>query len=364
MPNSDNLIYITSEEVIKRMKADLMNPPNRIEGSFASDNIQAVGKEVAKYYSYVNRLQEMHYAETAVGQYLDRKAEEVGVFRKEPTSARGYVTFKGKEGTRIPAGYKLLAGERGFHTLTYGVIPASGSLTMEVEADDEGIGGNIKEGQINGRLTGIPGLDSVSNDKEFTGGTELEDDEHLRERTLLRMRYPGTSGNQYHYMHRATEVAGVGRVKVFPVRDGPGTVKVSILDENQRVATEDLIGKVKYHIQHEGDRMGEALAPIGALLTVSTASEVPLDIKGKVVLADGLSVTLTTIAEVLRDDLQGYIDKEISYKGERLTVAKVIDILYGVDGVLDITELTVNGQNKSLSLKPEEVFVVRKVELS
>ena len=51
---------ITSEEIIARMKADLKNPPNRIEGSFACDNIQAVGKEIAKYYSFVEYLNDMH----------------------------------------------------------------------------------------------------------------------------------------------------------------------------------------------------------------------------------------------------------------------------------------------------------------
>ena len=98
---------LTFETIVSRMKADLKNPPNRVEGSFAADNIQAVAKEILKYYDYINFLQDQHYAETAVGEYLDKKAGEVGVFRKKPTKATGFATFEGSPGTLIPAGFRV-----------------------------------------------------------------------------------------------------------------------------------------------------------------------------------------------------------------------------------------------------------------
>ena len=105
MPSTNRLITaITSDEIIARMKADLKNPPNKIEGSFASDNIQAVGKELERYYSLLEYLDTQHYIETAEGDALDKKANDVGLFRKQPTKATGFVTFKGTDGTFIPAG--------------------------------------------------------------------------------------------------------------------------------------------------------------------------------------------------------------------------------------------------------------------
>ena len=160
------------------------------------------------------------------------------------------------------------------------------------------------------------------------------------------------------------EVEGVGRVKVFPLWDGPGTVKVSILDSNQRVANEDLIQKVQYHIDHEGERRGEALAPIGALLTVSTAKTKELRVKAKITMVEDMYYTLDMIAETLKVALQLYIDEEVAYKSNRLTVAKVIDILYSLDGVLDITELTVNDRSDAISFGEEEIPIVESVTLS
>lgn len=353
---------ISSEEITLRMKADLRNPPNRVEGSFASDNIQAVAKEMEKYYHLVEWLDSQHYIETASGDALDKKANDVGIFRKQPTKATGFVTFYGTEGTFIPAGLEVSSDGFSYQTTKPGRIE-NGECTLPVIAVKAGSESNIPAGSIY-KFQNVPGVRSVSNGKPISNGTDLEDDESLRARTLLRVRYPGTSGNQYHYLHWAMEVEGVGRVKVFPLWDGPGTVKVSILDMNQRVANSELIRKVQYHIDHEGERDGEALAPIGALLTVSTAKTIGLKIDGKVVLENNAYYTNQIVAESLSEALQKYIDESISYKASRLTVAKVIDILYGVDGVADINELTINGKSDAISFGEEEIPVVESVKLS
>lgn len=355
---------LTFETIVSRMKADLKNPPNKVEGSFAADNIQAVAKEILKYYDYIDFLQEQHYAETATGEYLDKKAQEVGVFRKEPTKASGFATFEGTPGVMIPAGFRVHSDSYTYLTREIGYIGNDGQVIIPIEAEKAGKESNIPAGSIYKYDSGVVGLKRVHNEKSINGGTELEDDESLRERTLLRMRYPGTSGNQYHYMHWAMEVEGVGRVRVFPIWDGPGTVKVSILDSNQRVANEDLIKKVKHHIDNDGDRLGESLAPIGALLTVSTAKTVGIEVKGKVVLEPASKMRREDLEDKLKENLQNYIDQSISYKANRLTVAKVIDLLYSIEGVQDIIKITVNGVNDSVGFEKEEIPFVESVSLS
>ena len=350
-------------EIADRMKEDLKNPPNKIEGSFAADNIQAVAKEIAKYYDYVDWLIDMHFADTATGDFLDAKAKEVGVFRRTRTKATGLVTFKGKPNLFIPAGFRVYAGAKAFYTRVPAYIGQDGKVDVEVASDGEGLEANARAFEVTG-FSQLAGIESVENKEPITGGAEVEDDESLRERTLLKMRYPGTSGNIYHYMHWAREVDGVGRVKVFPLWKGPGTVKVSILDSNQKPAKDDLIKKVSYHIDHGGERKGEGLAPIGAYLSVDTAKAKKIDITGNVDLTIGTGKSKDMIASELKEDLQAYIDSEVSYKKNRLTVAKVIDICYSIAGVMDIGELTIGGATDSVSLGDEEVFEVGEVTLS
>lgn len=365
MPSTDRvrLEKVDWLEIAKRMKDDLKNPPNKVEGSFASDNIQAVAKEVARLYDYVEWLIDMHFAETATGEFLDAKGKEVGVFRKKETRSTGLARFYGKPNTFVPAGFVVSALGNDYYTLKIAYIGQAGYVDIEIASSKKGEGTFCPE-NTDFAFTHLQGLERVTNSKAISGGANLEGDESLRERILLKMRYPGTSGNKYHYMHWAMEVDGVGRVKVFPLWKGPGTVKVSILDSMQKPASKELIKAVQYHIDHEGERDGEALAPIGALLTVSTAKVRKLDIKAKIELETSTSKTGLIISIELKKALQAYLDAEISYKKNRLTVAKVIDILYSIEGLAEINELSVNGSSDTLDLGDEEIFEVGEVVIS
>jgi len=360
MSSTDRIVpAITSEEIIARMKADLKNKANKIEGSFASDNIQAVGKEMASLYGRINYLNDMHYTETAEGEWLDKDGKEHGVDRKEATSASGQVTFYGQNGINIPAGTIVSGGGREYKTTEYVTI-SGGQATSKVIAVNTGAIGNVDANVIQS-FENLQGINSVVNLEAIKGGTDEESDEDYRERILLKKRYPGTSGNKYHYMHWAMEVEGVGRVKVFPLWDGAGTVKVSILDSNQKKANEELIQKVKTHIDGDAERNGESLAQIGALLTVTTAEEVGLNIAGQISVREGSYASPELIAEAFKTELQIYIDREISYKQNKLTVAKVIDILYSVEGVEDIEELTVNSSVDTIRIGEEQILTVESV---
>lgn len=350
---------VTSEEVIKRIKDALKNPANKIEGSFAADNAQAVGKEIAKYYAYMEWLQSMHYALTAEGEWLDKKGVEHGVFRKKATQSTGVVTFTGAPGTVIPTGFKVYSDTQTFEVVYGGSIGDSGSVDLSVRSVERGVNVNVPIGAIE-KADSIDGLRAVRNDASITGGTDDEDDESLRERLLLRMRYPGTSGNKYHYLHWAMEVDGVGRVKVFPEWSGPGTVKVSILDRNQGVASQELMQKVKDHIDVDNGT-GDTLAPIGATLTVSTATAISLNIEAKITGVDE-TVKPSDLMEVYAYFLKEYFT-EIAYTRERVTVAKLIDILWRIDGVGEILSLQVNGGTDNIAIGEEEIPVVGSVVL-
>lgn len=357
MQSTDRIIeLITSEEIIDRMKSDLRNKANRIEGSFASDNIQAVGKEIGNLYSRINYLNDMHYTETAEGIWLDKDGEQYGVFRKTPTKAVGEVTFYGIDGTVIPKGFKVSGNGQEYETTQYLTI-TGGKVTGKVIALVSGSFGNVGANTIN-KYEALQGIESVSNEKAFTGGTDEENDEQYRDRILLKKRYTGTSGNKYHYLQWALEVDGVGRAKVFPLWQGAGTVKVSILDANQKKANSDLIAKVKKHIDGDDARNGEALAPIGALLTVSTAEEKTLNINADVFIRSDIDVDVSILENAYKEELQIFIDKNISYKEDKLTVAKMIDILYSVDGIVDIENFNVNGTVDTIRISDEEILKV------
>lgn len=344
-------------EIAKRMKDDLKNPPNKVEGSFSSDNIQAVAKEIAKYYDYADWLNDMHFVETAEGEYLDKKAKEVGIERKGATYATGVATFYGKLGTVINYGTVITANGIDFKTTEMATITKD-SVVIPVKSLNTGIGVNVgKTDNVDFKIDGVTRVVFGG----ASGGSDVEDDEHLRERTLLRMRYPGSSGNKYHYMHWAMEVEGVGRVKVFPLWKGNGTVKVSILDSNNDIATKELIDKVKEHIDGNANDTGEALAPIGAYLTVSTAKAKVINIKAKINLLKDYE--LSGIVEAFKANMKKYLS-DIAYKDTKLTVARAIDILWNIEGVEEIVSLNINDTSDNIMVKDEEILKLGEVVIS
>ena len=349
---------LSSEEIIERIKGDLKNPANTIEGSLGADNAQAVGKEFGRYYALMLYLQEQRYVTSAEGDYLVALAREVGIERKPATRAKGIVRFYGKPGVSIWEDYILYSETQTFRVLVGGIIGQEGYVDLEVYAEEPGVKGNVAKGTITKAEKPIDGLERFENLEATANGTEIEDLEDLRDRTLLKKRYPGTSGNIYHYMHWALEVEGVGRVKVFPEWAGPGTVKVSILDANQEKAEKNLIERVRAHIDGNPPGKGQALAPIGATLTVSTAQTIPVDIKAQVKLAFGLDDQ--SIKEEFMKELKAYF-KQTAYKYPQFTLAKAIDLLMSLDGVEDVLDISLNAGKSLIRFGQEEIPVVGSV---
>lgn len=352
-----------SDLIIKRILNDLRNPANKIEGSLGSDNARAVGREFGRIYDYIEYVDSMHFVDTAEGEYLDRKALDYGLTRKGATNARGKVNFYGDKGTVIKVGTEVFSDTLTFKTLESGTIETD-FVELECECTTKGKVGNVPAGAIT--KVSYLGVSRISN-SDFTGGVETEGDEDFRNRLLLYIRYPGTSGNAYHYMHWALSVEGVGRVIVFPLWNGPGTVKVSIIDSNFRAANESLIQKVKNFIDPD-DGMGTEIAPIGANLTVSTAKEIKINISFKPTLENGYSKENVTAK--ISEGIDKYF-RSISYSGEPtqidgahktiISYAKVIDIMLGTPGMLDVAEVQLNTRTANIDLGIEEIPILGEV---
>ncbi|NLY20137.1 MAG: baseplate J/gp47 family protein [Tissierellia bacterium] len=349
---------ISYESILKRMKEELSNPPNRIEGSFAMDNIQSVGKELENAYGYINWLSEMHFLDTAEGIFLDSKAGEYGIERKLGQKSTGFVWIYGSVGKELPSGTRFTSDSGLEFTLSNkAVIEEDGRVTGAIIASETGSNYNLPEGALLYPDKTLGGVDKVIVKNNLLNGYEIENDELLRERTYFKIRYPATSGNKYHYMQWAMGITGVGRVKVYPLWQGPGTVKISLIDSNYEKASTDLLETVKNAIDPLG-ATGDALAPIGATLTVVTADEVFFN-----VLIDFNSEDDYSKDEVLMDvekNINAYF-RDASYRETLISYAKIIDLIWNTDGVEKVIDVTVNTKKDNVFLQDEEIPVLSSI---
>ncbi len=108
-----------------------------------------------------------------------------------------------------------------------------GEYTVECEV--AGVLGNQSYGNLL-PIDYVQGLARAELAEILIPGAEAESDEALRARYLARVQTPSSGGNVSDYKNWALEVSGVGAVKVNPLWNGPGTVKVVLVDAEKKTA--------------------------------------------------------------------------------------------------------------------------------
>lgn len=220
-----------------------------------------------------------------------------------------------------------------------------------MECETAGTAGNQSLGALI-PIDYIQGLSKAELVEVLKEGNDEESTEALRERFLLKVRKPSTSGNKYDYYNWAMDCEGVGAAKVFPLTDGPGSVKVIIANANRGAAGEELLQLVSNTI--------EELRPIGADVSVVSAVEKRISVSAKVKLKSGLN--LGTVQAAFTAALMEFL-QDNAFDIEYVSLARAGNILLNVAGVEDFSELMLNGQAGNVALADEEIAVAGAVSL-
>ena len=170
---------------------------------------------------------------TATDTHLDGWGSLWGVTRKQPTAASGTATATGASGVLIAAGTRLQSAAGAVYSVDVDVSTAGGTASFQLTAVDVGSLGNQPAGAVLTWVntpTGLASTVTIGADG-LAGGTNLESDDGLRARLLARIQAPGHGGNADDYLNWALEVPAITRAWVFPLYDGPGTVRVYVAND-------------------------------------------------------------------------------------------------------------------------------------
>ncbi len=343
----------TKEEIAARIKASIANPVSTAEGTFSADVSSATSIEFQKAYAELALALEAGFAVTSWGDWLTKRCAELGVDRKAATCAHGVVQVSGTAGAAVIKG-SLFGTETGtrFLTTADAVVGADGKASVPVIAAEPGKSGVVGIGAIVKVPMSIPGVTAVSNASETYDGFDAENDESLLERYLLKVRTPATSGNKYHYIQWAREVAGVGRANAIPIWAGNGTVKVIIVNANGESASNDLVAAVAAHIEEN--------RPVGAQVTVVAA--VPKKIK--------ITASVRRMAGVTMVDVQTFFAAKLdemfrsdTFKTNVVSIGKTASLLMASPGVSDYEygSLNLNGASTNVQIGTDELPVAEVV---
>ncbi|WP_353096248.1 baseplate J/gp47 family protein [Tissierella praeacuta] len=350
------------EDILKRILGNIPDKYDKSEGLFPYDFSKAAAIELENKNKEIQEIANKLDVENLEGEELERFIyQRTGITRKQATKATTIVTMSGQEGAKISKGDLVGADTVNFISLENKIIDNAGQILVNVECETSGSVGNVPAGAIKYFPISIAGLTSVTNQEPVKNGYDAESDTSLLERYYERIRTPATSANKYHYLNWAKEVVGVGDAKIIPLWAGDNTVKVIIIDSNKKPASEDLIDKVQEYIDPGSKGVGEGQAPIGAFCTVISATSKIVDISVKVTKDDNYS--LEQIKINIEESITNYL-KEIAFKKNLVSYAQIGSLVLNVDGVLDYTDLMLNGGIENIIIDNEEVAILGEVVLS
>lgn len=347
----------TAEVIQTRLLSNVDPKYDVTVGSSFYDIEKPVAIELEAPYNDIEVMPDQFYTDTATGTDLERRVADYGIIRKLSTYASTSVTIGGVVGSAINIGDKVASDNLNYSFTEAKVIDGTGSVTVNVECDTPGVIGNVIIGAIKYFPITIPGLISVTNLVAVSDGYEAESDDSLRQRYYEVVRSPGTSGNPAAYLAWAESVTGVGGAKVFPLWDitngmnGNGSVKVTIINSNERAADVDLIDSVAAYI--------ETVRPIGATVTVVSASEKAISITVTLTI-DTNNYTLEVTIQAIKDALTAYF-ATLAFNATYISYAKIGNLLFDVVEVLDYSDLLVNGGTINIPIADEEIAVLGSV---
>lgn len=339
----------TYGSILSSMLGRVTDEIDKREGSILFDALAPAAYELAQAYFELDNFLRLPFIDTSEGEYLTRICSQFGIKRKDAAAAVKTGTFTGSTG----AAFNVPIGSRfGIDGIVYAATAKIADGVYEMTCETPGIAGNAPSGDLL-PIDNISGLGAAKlSSASIIPGADVETDESLRQRNLAKIRNPSTSGSVSDYKLWALSVDGVGGVKVFPLWDGAGTVKVVIADTDKRPASQELIERAAEYI--------EAVRPVGAAVTVVSGSGKAINISARIALAEGYA--LHTVTESFTEAFNEYL-KSIAFETTYVSYAKIGTIFLGIPGVLDYSGLLLNGASANAALASEEIPLAGTVSL-
>ncbi len=290
----------------------------------------AVASELYSLYVQAEWTRRQCFPQTAAGEDLDNHAWLRDIGRRQAVKATGTVRFfvneERESDVPIPAGTVCMTavGTR-FMTTEDGAVRSGTTQTdVPVEAEEEGAGGNAAPNTIVYMALPPAGISACTNPDALVNGQDQENDESLRARVLESYRRLANGANSAFYRQAAMAFDGVAAVTVLPKARGVGTVDLVVASQGGKPGQELLSALQSYFDQ---------VREIAVDVDVKAPAEHEVDVEAAVTAKAGRQ--FEEVKSAVEAAVQGWFTGE--RLGSPLTKAELTALIFGVDGVANVT---------------------------
>lgn len=345
---------VTVEDLFNQMMARIPDTMDKRESSLPYLVLMPVAVEMKQLLLDLDYVLDNSFADTADRAHLIQIAKEMSLAPNTATPTK----VTGKFNISVDKGQRFTTGKYIFFIT--GLAEKAGDGFYYVAMESEQSGALNDEDYLNQSIVPITLQGAAMQIKDLTTamivsiderGENEEDTEAFRNRYFQAMKWNSYGGNIADYKEMLSTLPGVGGVKVVPVWNGGGTVKLVITDSSNKIPSADFVKNVQEKIDppgYEGQGMG--LAPIDHKVTVEAAEALDINVSFDIQLADGQ--TWESVKPAVTSAIEDYIAKQREgwedVQGLPIRIAYIEGAVLDLPTVVDVQNTRLNGADKNV----------------
>lgn len=348
MAYEDMTYEVILQRMMDRVTSQYPNLDNR-EGSIVFNALAPAALELAIMYTELDNVLKESFVNSASREYILIGCQQMGMDITQFEANAG--VHKGEFDVEVPIGSRWNC-ELFNYTVTEFIGISGDYYTYRMECDTVGTAPNNLTGDLTPITDAPTELTHAKVVECLIEGENETSDENIRTAYYEFINSTVSDGNVGQYERWCDEYDGIGHYKIIPLWNGANTVKVSILNPSNRTASDTLVAEFQEYLDPGITGMGDGIAPIGAFVTVTTATEIPISVSATVTMKAGYTDT-TKITKALTEYFSN-----IAYDKAVVSYMMIGAVILAVDGVESISDLRVNNATVDITLGSEEIPVI------
>lgn len=352
MAYEDMTYEVILQRMIDRVTENYPNLDTR-EGSIIFNALAPAAVELAIMYTELDNVLNESFVNTATREYILLACEQMGMDTSQFDASAG--VHKGAFNVEVPIGSRWNCDLYNY-TVTEYIGLELANYTYRMECETIGAAPNDVTGDLTPITDSPTGLTYAKVVECLIEGENETSDEDIKVAYYEYVDSTASDGNVTQYERWCDEYDGIGNYKIFPLWNGENTVKVSILtSSNSAVDTSEtvnLVSEFQEYLDPNSEGMGNGVAPIGSIVTVSTAEEVSINVSATVTMKSGYADT-TPINTALTEYFS-----ELAYTRDSVAYLSVGAVILAVEGVDTVANLQINNGTSDITLDVEQIPIL------
>ena len=350
----------TQDVITEEMLEDFGANVRTDEGSLAYNACVKTGSELEDVYTELEGLENNALPDTMDAPHLIRYGAARGIVYKWATPAYVKAVF----GQTMSVGDRVMCQDYTY-TITEQTLE---EMTYLMVCDEEGTGPNATTGDLE-PVDYIDGWVSGTITEVTTPGTDDEDVDVFRARVIDSLSSTAFGGNKADYRIFIDAQSGIGGCKPKRRAADSEWINIYIINSDMGPASSTLVGQIQDLVDPEVSHgEGNGMAPICHKVMIYSAGTVAINVAATLTLNDGYdpSEIQPIAAERIGSYLHSLCEEWENNKENETTVrlARIEAILIGIEGVIDVSALTLNGGTSNISITWTNIPVLGTVTIS